>query len=98
MYSAIHLLNNWGQVFLDIAKIKTNKQKNIKDGVVCKAKGEEVWGSGGGGAEVEYDLKAGSTSCPHPVMVAFIPLVGKRAGSQGPRVVGKFMKSFMNFF
>ena len=28
----------------------------------------------GGGGEAEYDLKAGSTSWLHPIMVAFSPL------------------------
>ena len=61
--------------------------------MVCNAKGEEVAGRG----EAEYDLKAGSTSWPLPFMVAFSPLVGERAGSQGPRVVGNFKKFYELF-
>ena len=61
--------------------------------MVCKAKGEEVTGRG----EAEYDLKAGSISWPHPIMVAFSSLLGERAGSQGPRVVGKYEKFYELF-
>ena len=102
MDSAVHLLNNRGQVFLDIRRsvihskkktTTTTTKKNIKDGVVCKAKGEEVAGRG----EAEYDLKAGSTSCPHPIVVAFSPLVGERSGSRGPRVVGNYEKFYELF-
>jgi len=45
----------------------------------------------------ERKFGGGGTSWPHPIMVAFSPPVGERAGSQGPRVVRNYKKFYELF-